>query len=400
MSFAELWSALLPIGRDAGTGGYRRFAWTREDHTLREWFAGECATRGLDLVEDRMGNQWAWWGDPDAHGAGVVTGSHLDSVPDGGAYDGPLGVISALAAVDRLRAAGVPAGPADRDRELRRRGRRPVRGRLRRIPGDHRRPAGRPRPRSARQRRGVDGRGHDRGRPPPGRTWASTRKPSAGSGSSWNCTSSRAAAWSTRTSRWASAPASGRTAGGGSTSPVRPTMPAPPGWRTATTPCSAMPRPCSPPGTRPTGTAAWPPWARSGSVPAGSTPSPARCPAGWTPAAPTSPRSGRPSPTSRRVRPGPAPPWSRSPGRPATAFSPTTVARLQQVLPDAPLLTTGAGHDAGILAAERIPAAMLFVRNPTGVSHSPAEWASEADCLAGVEALADGARRPVERAER
>ena len=72
-----------------------------------------------------------------------------------------------------------------------------------------------------------------------------------------------------------------------------------------------------------------------------------------------------------------------------TAFSPTTVARLQQVLPDAPLLTTGAGHDAGILAAERIPAAMLFVRNPTGVSHSPAEWASEADCLAGVEALAE-----------
>ena len=107
MTFAGMWSALLPIGRDGGTGGYRRFAWTREDHTLREWFAGECATRGLDLVEDRMGNQWAWWGDPDAQGAGVVTGSHLDSVPDGGAYDGPLGVISALAAVDRLRARGI-----------------------------------------------------------------------------------------------------------------------------------------------------------------------------------------------------------------------------------------------------------------------------------------------------
>src|SRR6187200_2009603 len=107
-----MWSALLPIGRDGGTGGYRRFAWSREDHTLREWFAGECATRGLDLVEDRMGNQWAWWGDPDAQGAGVVTGSHLDSVPDGGAYDGPLGVISALAAVDRLRARGIqPARP-------------------------------------------------------------------------------------------------------------------------------------------------------------------------------------------------------------------------------------------------------------------------------------------------
>jgi N-carbamoyl-L-amino-acid hydrolase len=52
-----------------------------------------------------------------------------------------------------------------------------------------------------------------------------------------------------------------------------------------------------------------------------------------------------------------------------------------------PVLPTGAGHDAGILAA-RIPTAMLFVRNPTGVSHSPAEHAEEADCEAGVHALA------------
>jgi len=35
-----------------------------------------------------------------------------------------------------------------------------------------------------------------------------------------------------------------------------------------------------------------------------------------------------------------------------------------------------------------VPTAMLFVRNPTGVSHSPAEYASEADCEAGVDALA------------
>jgi N-carbamoyl-L-amino-acid hydrolase len=53
----------------------------------------------------------------------------------------------------------------------------------------------------------------------------------------------------------------------------------------------------------------------------------------------------------------------------------------------APVLPTGAGHDAGVLAA-RIPTAMLFVRNPTGVSHSPAEHAEEADCEAGVHALA------------
>jgi N-carbamoyl-L-amino-acid hydrolase len=54
----------------------------------------------------------------------------------------------------------------------------------------------------------------------------------------------------------------------------------------------------------------------------------------------------------------------------------------------APVLPTGAGHDAGILSAAGIPTAMLFVRNPTGVSHSPAEHAEPADCHAGVTALA------------
>ncbi len=112
VTFDAMWQDLEPVGR-AGSGGYRRFAWSREDHTLREWFAGECARRGLDLVEDRMGNQWAWWGDPDAApGQGIAIGSHLDSVPDGGAYDGPLGVVSALAVVDQLRAAGIePSRP-------------------------------------------------------------------------------------------------------------------------------------------------------------------------------------------------------------------------------------------------------------------------------------------------
>ncbi|WP_202878832.1 allantoate amidohydrolase [Ornithinimicrobium ciconiae] len=113
-SFDTMWADLEPVGRVA-SGGYRRFAWTREDHTLREWFTGECARRGLDLVEDRMGNQWAWWwegpgsvDDAVAVGnSGIAIGSHLDSVPDGGAYDGPLGVVSALATVDQLRAAGV-----------------------------------------------------------------------------------------------------------------------------------------------------------------------------------------------------------------------------------------------------------------------------------------------------
>ena len=115
-TFDRMWSAIEPMGREESTGGYRRYAWTRVDATLREWFAGEAAARGLDVVVDRAGNQWAWWGDPDAAVAagrpGVVLGSHLDSVPDGGAFDGPLGVVSALAVIDALRATGfAPSRP-------------------------------------------------------------------------------------------------------------------------------------------------------------------------------------------------------------------------------------------------------------------------------------------------
>ena len=55
---------------------------------------------------------------------------------------------------------------------------------------------------------------------------------------------------------------------------------------------------------------------------------------------------------------------------------------------DWPVIPTMAGHDAGVLQTAGVPTAMLFVRNPTGVSHSPAEFAEMADCLAGVEALA------------
>jgi len=68
-------------------------------------------------------------------------------------------------------------------------------------------------------------------------------------------------------------------------------------------------------------------------------------------------------------------------------LDPTLRSRLAGWLGGVPLLPTGAGHDAGILAAH-VPSAMLFVRNPTGVSHAPGEHAEEDDCLAGIEALA------------
>jgi N-carbamoyl-L-amino-acid hydrolase len=388
MSFAEMWSALLPVGRDPGTGGYRRFAWTREDHTLREWFAGECAIRGLDLVEDRMGNQWAWWGDPDAHGAGVVTGSHLDSVPDGGAYDGPLGVISALAAVDRLRAQGIqpdrPIGivnfvdeegarfgvacagsrvisgalPADRALGLRdsdgvsmaeamtTAGRHPedlgfdavALGRIRVFVELH-----------IEQGRGLV----DQAQPvgigtgiwPHGR-WRIDFPGEANHAGTTRLEERHDAMLGYASTVLAARDAAARHGCLATLGKVR----------------------VSPGGVN----------AIAGSV------------TGWLDA-----RGADQSPVRQTVADIAASAaqagatmveesWT-----PSIAFSPTTLSRLQQVLPDAPRLTTGAGHDAGILASERIPAAMLFVRNPTGVSHSPAEWASEADCLAGVDALAE-----------
>ncbi|MFJ9422873.1 allantoate amidohydrolase [Streptomyces sp. NPDC101249] len=100
-----MWRELAPVGRHEGTGGYRRFAWTAADTECRAWFERQARGRGLDVEVDRNGNQWAWLGDP-ALGDAVVAGSHLDSVPDGGAFDGPLGVVSAFAALDELRARG------------------------------------------------------------------------------------------------------------------------------------------------------------------------------------------------------------------------------------------------------------------------------------------------------
>lgn len=100
-----MWAELLPVGRSSASGGYRRYAWTGADADCRAWFREQAEARGLAHETDRNGNQWAWLGDP-AAGNAVVTGSHLDSVPDGGAFDGPLGVVSAFAALDELRGRG------------------------------------------------------------------------------------------------------------------------------------------------------------------------------------------------------------------------------------------------------------------------------------------------------
>ena len=102
--FEAMWSDLAPLGRSASSGGYFRQPFTSVESELRSWFREQCAGRDLGVEADGNGNLLAWWG---AGSDAVLIGSHLDSVLDGGAYDGPLGVVSSLAAVDLLRSRGV-----------------------------------------------------------------------------------------------------------------------------------------------------------------------------------------------------------------------------------------------------------------------------------------------------
>lgn len=104
MSVRERLAEIEPIGRDNVRGGYSRHLLDPAELALRDWFRSSAEALGLDVEVDGNGNLWAWWGD--ARTGAVATGSHLDSVPGGGAFDGPLGVVSALEAVAVLKDEG------------------------------------------------------------------------------------------------------------------------------------------------------------------------------------------------------------------------------------------------------------------------------------------------------
>ncbi|WP_082622721.1 allantoate amidohydrolase [Terrabacter sp. Root85] len=394
-SFDRMWADLEPVGRDAGSGGYRRYAWTRTDHDLREWFAAECAARGLDLVEDRAGNQWGWWGDPDTT-PGVVIGSHLDSVPDGGAFDGPLGVVSALATVDALRDAGfepdVPLGVVNFvDEEGARFGIACAGSRI--ITGA----LDADRARSLTDADGVSmaEAWRSAGRDPEtlGRDDDTVRRVGrfvelhveqgkalalAPDGSEDLTDAGRAVAIGTDIwphGRWrVDIPGEANHAG---TTRIADRQDAMIGLATVIQAARSYA----------VGLGCVATVGKVHVVPGGVNAIPSHVTA-WLDV------RGR----SEHVVHAAVDAVSSEAGRlgatttpeswtPTTTFDTGLVGRLRGVLPDAPLLGTGAGHDAGILATHGVPSAMLFVRNPTGVSHSPAELASTDDCHHGVTAL-------------
>jgi N-carbamoyl-L-amino-acid hydrolase len=381
--FDRMWDALAPVGRSDRTGGYDRLAWTAEDGVLREWFAGEAAGRGLDLVLDRFGNQWAWWGDPDQR-AGVVIGSHLDSVRSGGAFDGPLGVVSAFAALDAVRETGAapkrPVGIVSFcDEEGARFGVACMGSRV--ITGAY--PT-----ESALALRDPDGvsmaeamraAGQDPAAVGPdpqalarigtfvelhieqGRGLADLDRSVAVGSSIWPH------------GRWRlDLPGEANHAGTTRLADRRDPM-----LDLARTILAARAS-----ATR-NGCVAT--VARTRIDPGSVNAIPSLVQA-WLDARGPDEDAVRTVVADVELAAGQA--ATRESWTPRTAFDERLVPRVAALLGDAPLLATGAGHDAGILANAGVSTAMLFVRNPTGVSHSPAEWAEPADCHAGVEALA------------
>jgi beta-ureidopropionase / N-carbamoyl-L-amino-acid hydrolase len=107
--YRRLFAELAAIGGSAT--GWNRLAWGPLEDEARAWFLARSTDLGLEVEQDGAGNLWAI--EPDAGSAPLVcAGSHVDTVLDGGAYDGALGVVAALVAVEAVRRdARVPRRP-------------------------------------------------------------------------------------------------------------------------------------------------------------------------------------------------------------------------------------------------------------------------------------------------
>ena len=105
----RLWASLMELARIGATpkGGVRRLTLTPEDRHGRELFARWCREAGLEVRVDRIGNMFARRDGTDRDAPPVVMGSHLDSQPSGGKFDGAYGVMAGLEVMRALNDAGV-----------------------------------------------------------------------------------------------------------------------------------------------------------------------------------------------------------------------------------------------------------------------------------------------------
>ena len=105
----RLWSSLMELARIGATpkGGVRRVTLTPADREGRELFARWCREAGLELRVDAIGNMFARRQGEDQAAPPVVMGSHLDTQPNGGRFDGAYGVMAGLEVVRALNDASV-----------------------------------------------------------------------------------------------------------------------------------------------------------------------------------------------------------------------------------------------------------------------------------------------------
>ncbi|AEV82073.1 allantoate amidohydrolase [Actinoplanes sp. SE50] len=374
--FARLWGEIAGIGR-ASSGGYLRYALTPPEMRLREWFRGQAGSRGMTVTEDGNGNLFAWCGEPWAPGT-VLTGSHFDSVPHGGGYDGPLGIVGAFLALDQVGHSRNIAIGAFVDEEGGRFGVPCLGSRL--LTG-----AITPSQAAALTDRDGVSFGEALGSVPTGKI---TSISDISAFVELHIEQGRAlevpvgvgsAIWPH--GRWRL-----EFAGAGDhAGTTRMTDRRDPMLTFAYTVLAANKE------ARLLGAHAT--MGRVQAEPNATNAIPSLV-HGWLDA------RAADTATLDRLLESVIKKATERAGRDGTdltvvaesvtgevAFDTELAGRLSALLGDVPILPTGAGHDAGVLSAH-VPTAMLFVRNPTGVSHAPAEGASDEDCEAGIDALA------------
>ncbi|MCW2775629.1 MAG: N-carbamoyl-L-amino-acid hydrolase [Nocardioides sp.] len=396
-TFEQMWSSVAPVGRSGSSGGYFRQPFTSAERECHEWFVEQCTARGLTIERDGNGNTVGWW-EPvvDRNLPRVLTGSHLDSVLDGGAYDGPLGIVSAFAAMDLLVERGFEPGrtigiAAFAEEEGSRFSIACLGSRL---------AVGAVSPERAVALTDRDGVRLDDAMAAAGlepQLGRSAWLDSVGCYLELHVEQGRdlvhreipvglaSMIWPHGRYRFDFTGAANH-AGATSMADRRDPM-----LTYAMTALAANKQ-----ARLVAGDAGRATFGRLEVSPNATNAVPDRV-TGWLDARCESDealvelvaaieKQGR----ERAERDGTTLAVTAESVSPAVHFDLELSARLAHLGgTDRPAIATAAGHDAGVLATSGIPSAMLFVRNPTGVSHSPAEYADLADCLAGVEVLAD-----------
>ena len=106
---ARLWDTIHETAKFGATpkGGVRRLTLGPEDKQVRDWFRDACEDAGLEVHVDALGSMFGLRKGRDMSKPPVGLGSHLDTQPTGGKFDGVLGTLAALEVVRTLNDAGI-----------------------------------------------------------------------------------------------------------------------------------------------------------------------------------------------------------------------------------------------------------------------------------------------------